>query len=443
MITDLTAAFIGSKPKLRWTTVPESAWYEIQAVSPGQSDWQVVAGPCGRSAAVVGTSSEWYGAQDSQGLSTLPFNGSWRFRMRALFEGGKYGGWSNEATAVCGQCYSLTPMPTLPTNVFVASEAGLCFAQLAPVPVILRTAPLTQCGASVRLGDNMLVTDYDLSDTTKTGSVRCLDAQTFAVKSEIIGSPLLPAVIRLRTYGSLVIATSLMASGGYGAVTLLDASEPSNLRLLGQITPPLAALGNHPQDALTDGTTLFVAVNGGQYLVTYDIANPSAPVYLDALRAHYVGEGPTAMVLDGPWLWVAHDGCVAQTLPGGITTDGGEIIAHDVSNPCAPQVVGLCWHPQMRGINALSRYGQTLYAVTEAGVFLTVSVSDPVQPIVMGWAADNRLRYGADVLAADNGCVYVAAGAGVVEIDVSKPSAPIVVGLLNLPGIIKARSLSR
>lgn len=222
-----------------------------------------------------------------------------------------------------------------------------------------------------------------------------------------VSDPSIPTV--LSTYPASISASGIAlgagdmvyVTDGYDLVAL-DASDPSQPQFVGVLTTPRGAA-----EVKVSGTLGVVAgFEGG--LINLDLSDlPQTPV--DAAEFDTPGRS-LQFAINGTVAYVADDDAGLQIL--------------DISDPMNPTLLGGYDTTGLsRGLDAV---GSTVYLCdfTSMRIF---DASDPTNPIQLGYAiaSSNKVKVA--------GSIAYVVGWALTTVDVSNPSAPVVLGSVALP----------
>ena len=215
----------------------------------------------------------------------------------------------------------------------------------------------------------------------------------------------------------------------YG-LQVIDVSHLASVEFVGT-----APLSYYPFALTVSGPWAYVA---DESLEVFDVSNPYSPVR--AAKAGFPGLA-TDVVLSGTKAYV---GTIRFTPPAGPAYGGVGVV--DVSNPAAPQVQGFV----ELAINDASRTTVAVSGTTaffgDEGRFVTVDVSDPNHPSVLGILSGFGGGYGyISGIAVSGPEAYVAANdpfannSSLYKINISNLAAPTVIGSLLFPAVGSGR----
>jgi hypothetical protein len=199
------------------------------------------------------------------------------------------------------------------------------------------------------------------------------------------------------------------------------------------VQPNGKAGGLHIED-----NTVYVAAFGDGFRI-FDITNPDLPVLIGSLETP--GDAWDVWVQDG-FAYIAD------------TNAGMTVI--DVSTPAEPCYIGTTtWVDRYQSAEIIRGEGNTVYIAAGSRGFITIDISDPLQPVVASVYRPTRIVYG-EGLAVRDGIVYLAVGSEFLNIstienglhifDVTDPYSPNLLGkarFLDWPeGVFAADNLA-
>lgn len=192
-----------------------------------------------------------------------------------------------------------------------------------------------------------------------------------------------------------------LASSG---LIVLDVSDPNRWHELGKISTWDG--DRSVQDVAVHGSRAVVAESLG--ITVLDIDNPSAPVTMG-----YLNFPATTVAMDEGYAYAV---------------SGFDFLVIDLGDPTKPKVVGQLPNVGMSAAGGIHVSGSTAYIVS--GNFLIIDLTDPHNPVqILSEPIPAR-----DVQVQGN-YLYVAAwDQGFRIYDISQPSAPFLVGSLDVPG---------
>jgi hypothetical protein len=188
-----------------------------------------------------------------------------------------------------------------------------------------------------------------------------------------------------------------------GALVLVDASDPTDLQLLGTVGMYAVT------DVLVEGGLAYFT-NGYAPTFIADVSDPTAPELLSWPSTGGIGAG---VGLHGDALYVADA--------------GAGLVVVDVSDPTAPVIVTTL--PTAGEASDVAVIGDQAYVcLGEAGVQV-YDASDPWQPMAGASVPTNHLARRIRVVG--DQALVVDRNTGVVVLDVSDPAAPAVLGTVD------------
>jgi len=200
-----------------------------------------------------------------------------------------------------------------------------------------------------------------------------------------------------------VVTQGNFAYTGEGAnLTVLDISDPSHPLPVGKVM-----LRNQPEHlAVSDSLVLCAFERGGLQIV--DVSDPAKPIVV----GDYKTEKAYRVALNGSLALVANSG-------RGVQAPGLEFL--DISNPAQPSRVGFYPIPEVNGFAALD----SLVCVASESKLEILDVSDPANPV-------NKATHPLEAVGLEvrlNGkMAYVGTGHGLEIVDISNPAAPVAKG---------------
>ena len=250
----------------------------------------------------------------------------------------------------------------------------------------------------------------------------------------------------------------------FPGLTVIDVSEPSNLRQIGHLevgsqqTPPGAF------DLAVSGTTVFLAANWAGLQVV-DVSNPSQPALIGSWTDG-LGNQAYSVAAAGSLVYLAYAGSGLKVLdvsnpsaptpigslgiPTRIVTlsgstvylqNGHRIVVVDVTNPTSPQEVGSVLLPSLPMSMVVS--GTKVYVSTEFSGLQIVDVSNPASPSVIGQLPPTDGQVSGSSVAISGTALYMATTANhttLQVIDVSNPGSPAPLG--TVPGLVHSVAIS-
>jgi hypothetical protein len=134
-------------------------------------------------------------------------------------------------------------------------------------------------------------------------------------------------------------------------------------------------------------------------LQIFDITNPDSPILISSL-----------VTPGSAWdVWVQDGFAYIADFHSGMTVI-------DVSLPTEPGYVGTTtWTEQYQTAEIIRGEGNTVYIAAGSRGFITIDISDPLQPVVASIYRPTRIAY-AEGLAVRNGIVYLAVGSEFLKI---------------------------
>ena len=190
---------------------------------------------------------------------------------------------------------------------------------------------------------------------------------------------------------------------------------------------PLAALrglNSAPSKAVVSGTTAFIVAGNpniypGLGLIAVDVSNPSSPRQIGMVQT----PGTFDLAISGSTIFLAANQAGLQIV--------------DVSNPTAPAIIG-SWNDglgnQAYGVAAA---GSLVYLAYASAGLKVLDVSNPSAPTPIG-----GLAIPTRVLTLAGSRLYMQNGSRVYVVDVTDPTSPQVMGLVELSVIPNAMILS-
>jgi len=190
-----------------------------------------------------------------------------------------------------------------------------------------------------------------------------------------------------------------------GALLLLDMTDPSSPELLGHTLAYGLAV-----DARLEGDYAYMLNTGGRHsLSVFDFSDPSNPVETGVIDSLHWAED---MEIVGGYAYVADD----------------LLRIFDLSDPSEPQQVS-----ELRLADLATRISVSdtcAYVVSVWGKFSIVDIRNPYDPFVLSQYVDTDIW---DVYVDGNYAYLAALGRGLLILDVSDKSSPVLVGSCELP----------
>ncbi len=200
-------------------------------------------------------------------------------------------------------------------------------------------------------------------------------------------------------------------ASSFHGLNIIDISTPSSPQLVGSVETT-----NIARDVTVLGNYAYVA-DGNSGLHVIDISSPSNPVIIGSVDTPVYAAG------------VAVSGTTAYVADGSIDS-GLQII--DVSNPEEPVITNSVDIPY--GSLDVAVSGHVAYVSSDQGVHI-IDI-DPISPsylTIIGFTTTERR---AERITLSDNTVYAAMrNSGFQIIDVSDPTTPVTVGLVNTPGV--------
>lgn len=416
-VTAIAQPGMGYVPRLRWQRGSlDTEGYLIER-SWDDGAWHAVAGP--HFATVLGPSVlMWTDAgMDSGSAVTRRPDAMWSYRVRAYNRDGlsdrsaalavAYDGGDGPPPALTA---APTFIPTTPASVppvfaFVATGRGVARVRLSDGLTIVNIEP------------TLATASYIARDATGRIFASCdgylveIDVDLKVIRRGASDQRLLGAM-GIVAHGSYLIVASQRGkiAGGQGGLVVVR----KDLTIAGALPDDPAHTGwfGTPQQLSMEGNIAYLYANGGQYLVTVDLADPEHPKTLQALRMPALGEGPLAGDVSGGYAFVSHD--------------HGTLQVYDVSTPARPYIIGMTVAPELYVIRALCRIGTVIYCAGPPiispssrlpwGGIVAMDVSDPASPRI-GWTLrDDRLLRAHGIVSAA-GKLYVSCDGRLTVVD--------------------------
>ena len=212
----------------------------------------------------------------------------------------------------------------------------------------------------------------------------------------------------LHAVAVLASGDHLYVSVDYG-VAVFDISDPVNPQQIA-----LSPIPGSPTHAIAlHGNYLFVGHHGVAGFQVIDVSDPSAPVNVHSWTA---GLQANNIVIDGDRAYVACE-------PAGLLT-------FDIADPANPVFLQELETPTRHAQN-LAVSGKHAFVGDESGGLQVIRIAEPRSPACSGHVATEDIAYG---IALDGDHAYVADwSAGVRVVDISDPANPCVVGGVDTP----------
>ena len=242
------------------------------------------------------------------------------------------------------------------------------------------------------------------------------------------------------------------------SLLILDISQPSNPRQLGQVVlPDIYGV----QGVAVSGNYAYVAdYDAGLQII--DVSNPSAPVCVGGYNTSGIAR---CVVVSGNYAYVADGSAGLQIIDisnpvtpvrvGGYNTrdyakdvavlnhyayiaDGSGLQIIDISNSAAPVPMGGCYDfisgyicgVAVSGNHAYLSFGNTVFWVPSG--LAVIDITNPTSPVCVGGYTTNS--YARDVAVSGNYAYVADDSAGLQIIDVSNPALPARVGGYDTSG---------
>ncbi len=249
-------------------------------------------------------------------------------------------------------------------------------------------------------------------DQEITGPPRVLDT--------VIDSNFLDGSADIHVSGDYAYLTSTFSE----ALTVLDVSDPSNIRVVGNVTS--TADLNNAYGVHVAGDYAYVAARDSNALTVVDVSDPTAPNIAGTVSNTTYLDGPFNVYVSGGYAYL-----------GALDSDSLGIV--DVSDPAAPSVVGGVNHStKMNTTFGVYVRGDYAYTASKDSNSLTViDVSDPSSPSIVGSVSSGTMDGPQDVKVS-GGHAYVTAreSHSLTAVDISRPDRPEVEGSVNLSGSV-------
>jgi hypothetical protein len=283
----------------------------------------------------------------------------------------------------------------------VSSSAAFGAAQLN-VSLKVPTTILSEITISSPFG-HYVQGNYAYVTSNNTSSVKIFDISNPASASSVSSITTNSSPQFVSVQGRYLYVT---AGGGGATLQIFDVANPKLPALAGSVT-----LGSLPRTFYVQGRYAYVGNYNAGTLQIVDVSNPSAPVIVSTTATTF--SNPFGVYVQGRYVYVA----------GFTGTSGFQIF--DVSNPAAPVSMSTT---ATGGINPQGIWVQGRYAyVPDASAFEIYDISNPTAPTLTGSVA---IAGGVDTLWLQGRYAYTLDSAfHLVVIDVTRPSAPAIVGL--------------
>ena len=247
----------------------------------------------------------------------------------------------------------------------------------------------------------------------------CREGQRLTVCS--MEDPVNPNIVSSFTHPDLAHAagfaingdTVYLASHGNQRLLVIDASNRTDLRLLGSVKLGASDKGSLYKVAYRDGHC-YVAHQSDKRLYVVDVREPSHPTVVGSVAVTAEDDGPFSVLLRGDY-----------ALVGTIFGSRNRLAVVDIANPAEPRLVTEVFDPSIGQVSG-EIVGDLYYAVNwDTNAFLVFDLSNPTAPKLMAKLVDKRLGK-------PNRCVVMGAraylpmvqGDGVAVVDISDPMNP-------------------
>jgi hypothetical protein len=258
-------------------------------------------------------------------------------------------------------------------------------------PFVISRSPLSSARAVATDGRYVYV-----SDPFEVGVVVVYDA-IYPDRPQLLDSVPVGTVI------DLFLQDGLLYAVGGGGLSVIDASDPPHLRLLGREDTPGSAA-----KIVARGDYAYVA-DGNRGLGVIDVSDPARPRFVTSV---YVGGSVYSIAIEGDRLYLA----------------GGErTVVATIEDPARPVVAG--WVRTSIGVRDLAvAEGLAVAVGTRSGSSLdglcgVFDVQDPSSPVQIG--EYDLPGAGADVAMAGRTAFVADVDSGLVVLDLSRPERPV------------------
>ena len=207
--------------------------------------------------------------------------------------------------------------------------------------------------------------------------------------------------------------TVYLASQGNQRLLVVDASDKTDLRLLGSVKVGTSDSGILYKVAYRDGYC-FVAHQSDKRLFVVDVREPSQPAVVASVVVTAENDGPFSVLLHGDYAYV-----------GTIFGSHNRLAVVDIKNPAEPHLVTEIFDPAVGQVSG-EVVDDLFFAVNwDTNAFLIFDLSNPSTPKLMAKLVDERLGK-------PNRCVVMGAraylpmvgGDGVAVVNIADPKNP-------------------
>lgn len=213
-----------------------------------------------------------------------------------------------------------------------------------------------------------------------------------------------------------------LVDAGNSKIEIVDVSNPASMSVVGSASN--AGLAGDGALVLSgDGNTAYVCSAGTNGLLVFNVTTKASPTYVTTITGTgictntgiYAGLASSAVVVGNHLYVPAYS---ANTLS-----------VFDITTPTAPVLTGQVTDAtNLGGISNIAASGNYVYAITSAGIFTVVDVSNPAIPAVVGHISNNVLgsSLGLVVDPANTNTVYSGNGVVMSVMDTTTKTAPVI-----------------
>ncbi len=203
-------------------------------------------------------------------------------------------------------------------------------------------------------------------------------------------------------------------TASYGKFDTWDITRPSAPVKLGTLTISTGVVS-----VKVSGKYAFVVNGTNNQVYVINVSNPASPT-LSATIGASISLGTlnqvNAAAIQGRYLYIA-----------GSTPGNNYILVYDIANPSSPQYVANVTEAQ--GVDSLAIQGTYLYATVAATGLQIVDISNPASPINKGALASSLAT---NTVIVQGRYAYLAGGTTLQAVNVSNPTSPASVGTVTL-----------
>ncbi len=204
-----------------------------------------------------------------------------------------------------------------------------------------------------------------------------------------------------------------LASQGNQRLLVLDATDKTELRLLGSVRLGKAERGVLYKVAYREGHC-YVAHQSEKSLFVVDVRDPSRPLVVASVAVTTEDDGPFSVALRGDFAYV-----------GTIFGIRNRLAVVDIANPSNPRLMCEVFDAALGQVSG--EFAGNLYFTVNWNTngFLVFDVSDPSRPRLAGKLVDERLgKPNRCVVSGDRAYLPMVQGDGVAIVDIADPFNP-------------------